>query len=192
MISSQSPPIKKSAISLPDILLITLFAEEMKFALTATLAGLVVSTACCRPTDKEKDADKIMNKDAPGFTADWKKDGDMPPVDETKADQYVGKVVLIGVTYENAKGEISGRQQWAGIIKTYSNKEGIQVDLFDSEEFCALPPWPDAISPAKPGVYRLKSTGREIEDPDYLATWICTAPDPHEEPNSEQDASPNP
>ena len=164
----------------------------MKFAPTVILVGLAISMTCCKPNHEVKDSEKIMKKDAPGFSADWTNDGDVPPVDETKADRYIGKVVLIGVTYENSEGEISGRQQWAGVIKTYSNKDGIQVDLFDSDEFCALPPWPDAISPAKPGVYRLKSTGREIEDPDYLATWICTAPDSHKEPNSEQDAAHNP
>lgn len=125
-------------------------------------------------------------KNAPEFTSDWTKDADVPSVDETKASRYIGKVVLIGVTYETNKGEVTGRQQWAGIIKTYSNEEGIQVDLFDSEDFCALPPWPDAISPARPGVYRLKSTGREIVDPDYLATWTCSEPDPRETIDSEQ------
>ena len=129
------------------------------------------------PSNEDHKSKKNMKKDAPGFTDNWKKDGDIPAVDETKADQYIGKVVLIGITYENADGEITGRQQWAGVIKSYSNKEGIQVDLFDSDEFCALPPWSDAIQPAKPGVYRLKSTGRKIKDPDYLATWICKAPE---------------
>ena len=126
-----------------------------------------------------------MNRDAPGFSSDWTKDNGVPSVDETTAEQYIGKVVLIGITYENSDGEITGRQQWAGTIKTYSNREGIQVDLFDSDEFCALPPLPDAIKPAKPGVYRLKSTGREIEDPDYLATWICTAPEPRKRQNDQ-------
>jgi hypothetical protein len=118
-----------------------------------------------------------MNRDAPRYATDWTKDKDAPSVDETKADKYIGKIVLIGITYENSDGEVTGREQWAGTIKTYSNQEGIQVELFDSDEFCALPPSPDAIESATPGVYRLKSTGREIENPDYISTWICTASD---------------
>lgn len=86
-----------------------------------------------------------MENNPPGFTAEWKKDGDIPMFDEAKAEQYIGKVVIIGITYENAAGVITDRQQWAGITKTYSNEDGIQVDLFDSDEFCTLPPWEDAI-----------------------------------------------
>jgi hypothetical protein len=104
------------------------------------------------------------------------KDKESYPVDESMAGEYIGKVVFIDISYENPAGEISARQQWAGVITTYSNQEGIRAELFDLDEVCALPPSPDVIKPAKPGIYRLRSTGREIENPDYVANWILKAP----------------
>ena len=154
----------------------------MIFAPVTTLIGIAILVTGCSPECNEKEMKNPMNTDALRFTERWTKDRALPQVDETKAADYVGKVVLIGVTYEDSKGRITGRRQWAGIIQTYSNKQGIRVALFDSKEFCALPPDPDAIRPANPGVYRLKETGREIKNPDYLATWICSAPDPCNEP----------
>lgn len=119
-----------------------------------------------------------MHEKPPNFGSDWKQDGDLPVLDESNADQYIGKVVLVGVTYENAQGEIVQMRQWAGVIRTYSNQQGIQVDLYDAEEKCSLPPFPDLLEPAEPGIYRLRSTGRVVERPDYFANLTCTAPEP--------------
>lgn len=117
-----------------------------------------------------------MNEKPPNFRSDWLQIGDLPALDESNADQYIGKVVLVGVTFENAKGEMIHMQQWAGVIRTYSNQKGILVDLYDTEEKCSLPPFPDLLEPAAPGIYRLRSTGRVVERPDYLANLTCTAP----------------
>ncbi|MBT5926370.1 MAG: hypothetical protein HOH33_07100 [Verrucomicrobia bacterium] len=117
-----------------------------------------------------------MNEKPPNFGADWRQTDDLPTLDESNADQYIGKVVLVGVTFENAQGEMVHMQQWAGVIRTYSNQKGILVDLYDTEEPCSLPPFPDLLEPAEPGIYRLRSTGRVVERPDYLANLSCTAP----------------
>lgn len=130
-----------------------------------------------------------MKQTSPGFNKDWQEVGAPQRLDESLADEFIGKVVLVGVTYLNAKGEIVGRKQWAGTIKTYSNKEGIQVKVFDSDETCTLPPMASAIEVAKPAIYRLKSTGRMVEKPDYLASYTCTAPKPGTIPNREQSGS---
>ncbi len=114
----------------------------------------------------------------PHFDSGWRETGDLPTLDESIADQYVGKVVLVGVSYENARGEILQLRQWAGMIQSYSNQMGIQVDLYDSEEPCTLPPFPDLLEPAEPGIYRLRSTGRVVERPNYLANLSCTVPSP--------------
>jgi hypothetical protein len=38
------------------------------------------------------------------------------------------------------------------------------------------PPLLQAISPAKPGIYTLKGTGENVENPDLLATWRVQEP----------------
>jgi len=103
---------------------------------------------------------------------------DKPQVDETLAGQYIGKKILIGVTYFDHQGNLMEQKQWAGKIVAFSNAEGIRVALFDSDEPCCLPPDPRFIQKAKPGSYRLRSTGQVIENPDYLTTWTCKVPDP--------------
>lgn len=92
-------------------------------------------------------------------------------LDESKAAEYIEKTILIGVTDLDRNGKITGRHQWSGRIKTFSNTEGIRVALDDSDEYCCLPPSAGAIQRARPGVYRLKSTGKVIENPDFVTTW---------------------
>jgi hypothetical protein len=119
---------------------------------------------------------QIMNT-PPSFSEDWPKSDIGHDLDESVASDFVGKVILLGVTYENSLGEVTGQQQWSGTIKTYSNTLGIQIDLDDSDEFCAIPPMAEAISKAPEGEYRLRSTGKVIVNPAYLATWICKKPE---------------
>ena len=45
---------------------------------------------------------------------------------------------------------------------------------FPDESVYRLPPELRGIQPAPPGVYRLRSTGEELENPDFLYTWTIT------------------
>lgn len=92
-------------------------------------------------------------------------------------DELVRKVVLIGITYVDGEGNLLERKQWWGIIESASSDDGIRVALKNSSDPCVLPPDLRAISRAAPGAYRLKETGEVVEDPDYLATWICVEDD---------------
>jgi hypothetical protein len=103
-----------------------------------------------------------------------------PQVDESKAADYIGKVILIGVSYYTHDERLLEEKQWVGRIETFSNTEGIRIALFDSEETCCLPPDQNAIRRAEPGCYRLKSTGKIVENPDYLTTWRRYEPSPEE------------
>ncbi len=103
---------------------------------------------------------------------------DRPQLDESAAHEYVGKTILIGVSYYDHKGNLREQKQWYGVIETFSNSEGIRVRLQDSNHPCCLPPDPRAIRKAEPGTYTLRSTGEVVEDPDYLATWDCMLPEP--------------
>ena len=43
-------------------------------------------------------------------------------------------------------------------------------------EVLTLPPNPDAFTDAKPGIYRLRSTGEEVVDPDLTTVWTIREP----------------
>lgn len=104
-----------------------------------------------------------------------------PQLDESKAAEYIGKTILIGVTYLDHEKNPIGQQQWFGTILTFSNKEGIKIKLEDSDKPCGLPPDPRGIRKAKPGIYRLRSSRKEIVNPDYLATWTSVKPKPKDD-----------
>ena len=88
-------------------------------------------------------------------------------------DEYpsvIGKTVLIGVTYFDAAGEETGRGQWWGRILAFNMKQGLRVDLRETGQAHAFPPFADALRPAQPGAYELLSTGEVVTDPDFLYT----------------------
>lgn len=95
-----------------------------------------------------------------------------PKFDPVLAASYIGKYVLIGITYVDADGKPLEQEQMHGII-TAATEAGITVELKGGEggKVWNMPPDHRAISPAKPGTYTLRDTGEEIEDPDLLATW---------------------
>lgn len=103
-----------------------------------------------------------------------------PRLDESKAQQYIGKTVLIGLTYLDHNEKLIEQRQCVGTILMFSNEQGIRIKLQDSDELFDLPPDPRGIRVAKPGSYRLRSTGREVVNPDFLATWTITKPQPKE------------
>ncbi len=82
----------------------------------------------------------------------------------------IGKIVLVGVTYLAADGSELDRGQWWGRIVAFNRKDGLKVDLANKGTVHAFPPFREAMSRAKPGIYELNRTGEKIEDPDYLYT----------------------
>lgn len=106
----------------------------------------------------------------------------MKYLDEKKSKDYVGKIVLIGVTYLDYKEHETGQRQWFGTITEVSNTKGIVIQLKNDTEYCALPPDLSALKPAKPGDYHLRSTGEIVRNPDFITTWICKEPPPNEKP----------
>jgi hypothetical protein len=88
--------------------------------------------------------------------------------------------VLIGLTYLDHNEKLIEQRQCVGAILTFSNEEGIRIKLQDSDEPLDLPPDPRGIRVAKPGTYRLRSTGQEVVNPDFVATWTIAKPPPKE------------
>jgi hypothetical protein len=88
--------------------------------------------------------------------------------------KYMGKHVLIGITYVDAEDQVVEQVQCHGKIIRIDGS-GIFVEQADGETF-ALPPDIESFRPAKPGVYRLRSSGEVVENPDFLSSWTVHAP----------------
>ena len=87
---------------------------------------------------------------------------------------FVGKTFLVGITdYDADGGAVSQTQFFGRVEAVYSN--GILLRLPDGSAYM-LPPDLSSTKPAPPGTYRLRSTGEEIENPDYLSVWNRTEP----------------
>jgi len=92
---------------------------------------------------------------------------------------YLGKYILVGVTYLDAAGQVQDSVQMHGIVERAS-KDGITIALKGERagQSWTMPADPSAISPAQPGRYQLPETGEEIENPDFICTWMVQKPQP--------------
>ena len=109
-----------------------------------------------------------------------------PHLDERKAGEYVGKSILLCVSYVDHMQVQTGQMQWYGVITEVSNATGIVVALKNDTNHCALPPDLSALRPAKPGEYTLRATGEVITNPDFTTTWVCQEPGPNERPQNDR------
>jgi hypothetical protein len=103
-----------------------------------------------------------------------------PSFDQTLADSFLGKHILVGVTYKDHAGQELRRQQLHGVVE-HASPEGIRISLRGANQGQSwnMPPDLRAISRANPGIYTLHSTGEQIENPDLLATWEIHEPQKH-------------
>ena len=107
--------------------------------------------------------------------------GEQHDIDLARADEYLGKVILVGITYTDPDDEVVGQIQWHGIIEAVEPL--LQIRVSGSDEVRTLPP---QVQNAGPGEYKLRSTGEVVTDPDFLASWTVEtkAPAPHNRPAS--------
>jgi hypothetical protein len=80
--------------------------------------------------------------------------------------RFVGKRLLVGITYVDANEELIGVEQFHGRIVEAGEGE-IVVERADTGKRISLAP---ILQKAEPGEYRLRSTGEVVVDPDYFAT----------------------
>ena len=92
----------------------------------------------------------------------------------------MGKHVLVGVTALDHKGKLVEHKQFYGKVTQADPREGFRVELLGEAEGRVewLPPDTRPFQKARPGEYRLKSTGEVVVDPDYTAMWTYTQPPP--------------
>jgi hypothetical protein len=97
--------------------------------------------------------------------------------DDDAAAIYLGKYILIGVTYLDAAGQVEQSVQMHGIVENAS-QQGITVSLKGQRagQSWTMPADASAITPAQPGRYQLPETGEEIENPDFVCTWMVQKP----------------
>jgi hypothetical protein len=85
----------------------------------------------------------------------------------------LGCVLLVGIDYLDEVGGVADSVQFAGVVTSVDPV--VQIDVGKEEPF-TLPPEPDAFDCAKPGVYRLRGTGVEVTNPDFVTSWTVTPP----------------
>lgn len=90
-------------------------------------------------------------------------------------EKYIGKHLLLGLTYVDCEGAVTEQVQMHGVIARIDDK-GIFVDRADGDGEFSLPPDVASLTPAAPGEYRLRSTGEVVVDPDFVSSWTINAP----------------
>ena len=83
-----------------------------------------------------------------------------------------GAIILIGITRKHKDGTITQEQHsGVAIVRRYEGMSIIDVQCDDgvSRDY---PFDARTLEVARPGEYRLGSTGKVIVDPHYLMTWI--------------------
>lgn len=85
-------------------------------------------------------------------------------------DEYIGKHLLVSLTYVGSAGAVDHKVQFHGII-TRINEAIIAVLRQDTGEEFTLPADMSALTVAAEGEYRLKPSGDVVVNPDYLAVW---------------------
>jgi len=89
-------------------------------------------------------------------------------------EELIGKVMLVGLSYLNEDGECTEQTQVWGTVDRVEG-DGIYLTLSTGEEYW-LPPDLSSTKRAKPGEYKIRSTGEVVVDPDFTATWNVTHP----------------
>lgn len=94
--------------------------------------------------------------------------------DPFRPSRWIGKTVLIGIRDLDGAGEEVSREQLWGEIALVDRMEGFAIRLKGNRlgETMSLPPAPRWFKRARPGVYTLRSTGEQLENPDFLVTVI--------------------
>jgi hypothetical protein len=97
--------------------------------------------------------------------------------DAELAQSYVGRTIIVGLTYLDHSGNFLEQRQLHGEVVSAS-PEGILIALHGTYagQTWSMPPDLESIRSAPAGEYRFQETGEVVADPDLMATWTVTAP----------------
>ena len=84
-------------------------------------------------------------------------------------ESLLNKKILVGVTYFTKDNVFIEQKQFWGIVIS-SDEKKIVIRLPNGDT-TSLPPDLRSTTYAKPGEYRLRSTGEVVKDPDFLSVW---------------------
>lgn len=105
-----------------------------------------------------------------------KRSSDGKVLDEELAfDDLLGKILLVGITYYTHDNEFIEQKQFYGTV-TQADEHAVCITMKNDTEF-VLPPDLSSTKRARPGEYKLRSTGEVVVNPDFLATWSLIAPE---------------
>jgi hypothetical protein len=96
---------------------------------------------------------------------------------EAFGDEYIGRSLLLGVTYTGPDGELRRQTQLVGTIMVVDFDEGVVVSCEPDGRTFVLPSDPSWVEKAPPAEYRLRSTGQVGTNPDYLANLVIRQPE---------------
>ncbi len=92
-------------------------------------------------------------------------------LNKNECEKYIGKTILVGITYHSKDSDILERKQIYGTVIRINRKEGFVIKINNSDEEFKLPPTTEGIMEAKKGEYTLHSTGEVVTDPDFMWVW---------------------
>jgi hypothetical protein len=98
-----------------------------------------------------------------------------PQFDEELAQTYVGRTIIIGLTYLDNAGNLVEERQLHGTISAVRG-DGVRIALAGRHagQTWNMPPDLGNLHEAPAGAYRLRETGEVIVDPDPMTTWTIS------------------
>ena len=103
--------------------------------------------------------------------------------------ELLGKRVLVGITRVNHKDEVISQDQFHGRVESLD--EGlVHIRVERTGVDFTLPPEPLAFTRARPGHYKLRSTGEVVIDPDFTSSWTVRAPSPRDRSDNDLEETP--
>ena len=91
--------------------------------------------------------------------------------------KYLGKHLLVGLTYLNEDESFDEKMQIHGTIIKVSKNTIVLEQADNSEEF-SIPFDEDNLEKGQPeAIYELKSTGEAVEKVDFISSWTIHSPD---------------
>jgi hypothetical protein len=87
----------------------------------------------------------------------------------------VGHRLLVGISYVDDAGNVTGRQQFCGRVLDVADGV-VVVERAGASEPAVLPADVAAFRRAPSGQYRLAASGEVVVDPDFITTWQVQAP----------------